>query len=764
MEETRNGAMNKVALRYRGIFLDVNRKELDKVAYKPSVALVDMTRKLAECGYTLSEELLHALSVQPDCYLYDITNGIVDSLGEQLNWTPLVKGWKIPTNEKRIHHVITAFFNLPMFKHGMKGTTLPCGHLIPEGTFPIERYNGCPFCGKPFKASNFIYTGQGSKLKELTLFTNEDMEDAFRKILQSPTPLDATQLDSLKLLVRFMDIPKNVEVTLKENCMVLVEELIEQGRNAEVAAYLKTPHDILRFLWYQHTGKVVVIRPKTLLKTYKKWAGMFETESPYCWTTNVSDPKIQRENFKENLKLKYNRSECRCVANWLNNMPMEPVQMAENMHPYRGMWVRFIRALRLAEYAKKPGYEKLAELMDIFYKEKYTTWSARLNDAISLKDRKMTLKILSDRPGLFARCLFATMLRFGARPTLAAFRKAAADVPARLVLSLANAAESYFDTDAPRYASPITGGKILIEPNKMLYSYCKEVLDGMAKSVNNLFVDVMYDHFAKTQTGHDTMYIEPQLYEIPVSVGDRSAMVQDTSCALQGTRFQVEGDNVRLFMQWGVGLPTQHLDMDLSCVIIYDDKTDYCAYYRLATVGALHSGDIRYIPDEVGAAEYIELDVPALRESGAKYVVFMCNAYSNGKLSPNLQVGWMCSENPMEISDEAGVAYDPSCVQHMVRVTDNNLSKGMTFGILEIAKNEITWLEIPNQSQIGCFNNTETVIEYLNKLHRKCSIGQLLEAKANAQGMILVESPENADEAYTYQWALNPSNVSMLLA
>ena len=47
------------------------------------------------------------------------------------------------------------------------------------------------------------------------------------------------------------------------------------------------------------------------------------------------------------------------------------------------------------------------------------------------------------------------------------------------------------------------------------------------------------------------MYIDPMLFHIPLAIGDRSETIQDTSCALQGTRFPVEGDKVRLFMQWG---------------------------------------------------------------------------------------------------------------------------------------------------------------------------------------------------------------------
>ncbi len=35
--------------------------------------------------------------------------------------------------------------------------------------------------------------------------------------------------------------------------------------------------------------------------------------------------------------------------------------------------------------------------------------------------------------------------------------------------------------------------------------------------------------------------------------------------------------------------------------------------------------------------------------------------------------------------------------------------------------------------------------------------------KAKAQGLTLTEDTDNADEVYTYEWALNPADVSKLL-
>ena len=52
----------------------------------------------------------------------------------------------------------------------------------------------------------------------------------------------------------------------------------------------------------------------------------------------------------------------------------------------------------------------------------------------------------------------------------------------------------------------------------------------------------------------------------------------------------------------------------------------------------------------------------------------------------------------------------------------------------------------------------------LHRLEKKLSIGQLLEIKAVAQHLEKVETKEAADESFTYEWALNPAEVTQLLS
>lgn len=751
-----NNNLTTVALRYRALYLDIRREgiNLNSEATAPVMALV---ARLKENGFCLSEELLHALNNVSADTLAEITKCINNVMGVNLNWTPLVKKWNVPTGENRTDHLLTLFTNLLGGKKaGFKGTTLRCGHFIPEGTFPLERYNGCPFCGTPFRTANFVYKGQGSKLKELRLFTNKDMQNVFASLLASPTPLDATQKDSLEKLLTKFALPEDVQVAMKETAMLVVKTLISHDKAMEAAALLKTPTDILRYLWYEKTGLVQIVEPKTLVAHARRM--YYHVFGPLDMGADAA------VDMKQKLKLKYNRKACLRVALWMNSLPMTARQAAENMNPKRGMWVRMIRALRMGEYSRKKGMEHLAEIIDVFYNQSYSTWQGRVDKARIENDADKTLGLLKERPGLFARGLFATMMRFGSKRVLAAFDKIADKLPARLLLSLGNAAESYFDLNATRLARPITGGTVSIESNKLLALYNETERQKMASDVMDVYKESMVRRFAAKKTEAKTIYIDPALYKIPVGVGDRATTIQDTSCALMGTRFQVEGDAVRLFLQWGKGLHAQPLDMDLSCRITFNNNTTAeCAFYNLSCVGAKHSGDIRSIPEMVGTAEYIELLMPDLLAAKAKYVMFTCNAYSCGTLSPNLVVGWMDSAYPMQLSEETGVAYDPSCVQHMVRISESNLSKGLVFGVLDVEKREIVWLEMPFTSQTIRGADSMSIEVLLNKLEAKLTIGELLDWKAMAQNLEPVVTAQKADEAYTYEWALNPADVARLL-
>ncbi|RZJ53072.1 MAG: hypothetical protein EOO44_09730 [Flavobacterium sp.] len=737
----------KISLRQNAIFIptEMMANDTKNLSGTTSVLLANVSK----LGFTFSESLLCALNNVNPKYKIEVLEILREVLGTDKNWTPLVKEWNIPTGENVVDHILTLFANVFKTKNG---TTLQCGHIIPDNTFPLERYNGCPFCGTPFEFGKLENIGQGSKLKVLELWNEKELQDFYISLLQSKTALDATQVDSLKIALKYLPLPKT-DVAMKETLMLVIDVLIENDQAENASQYFKSPTDILRYLWYKNTGLLQIIEPKTIVKRTSKNAQHFY---------NVLDTSAQAKiASQKDLKLKYSRKECLMVASWLNNMEMDVETMCEIMHPKRGMWVRFIRALRLAEYSKKKGFEKLNFLMDVFYNQVYDVWQSKVNSSRLKFDADKTFALLKQRPGLFARSLFSNMLWFGADETIAHFEEIINKVPARLIFTLNMYAQNYFDPNMQRSVKPLGGTNKRIASNQLLKLYENFQLDEMKAKIEDLCLLAMKKRFAAVSNPNKTIFIDSQLYNMPVSIGDRSDSVQDLPVALMGTRFPVEGNEVRLFMQWGKDLPAQHLDMDLSCHIAYETRSDICSFSRLTTTGCQHSGDIRSIPNKIGTAEYININIDELSKANAKFVTFTCNAYSNGSITPNLVVGWMNSKYPMKISERTGVAYDPSCVDHQVRVTQN-VAKGLVFGVLDVAKREIVWLEMTFGGQVVQGLDFNGVQALLAKLNSKLNIGRLLQLKAEAQGLTIVDD-ENADEVYNAQWAMNAAAVTQLL-
>jgi hypothetical protein len=735
-----------VSLRQNAIYIAQSDIKNDGKNLRESTSV--LVANLGKLGYAVSEDLLIALNGTTPTFQTKLLAFFREKMGVNKNWTPLVKGWDVPTGESVVDHIITFFTNA--FEG--RGTALACGHIIPKDTFPLERYNGCPFCGTPFEFGKIENYGQGSKKKLLTLWQDTDATAFLNDLLTSKTALDATQMDSLKLLLSELPLP-DVAIGMKETLMAVIDVLIESKQADKAQAFFTSPTDILRYLWFKHTGFLQIIEPKTIVKRTQK----NNAHIHLARNANASSGLAKAQD----LKLKYSRKDGIMVAKWLNKLPMDAKSACEIMHPKRGMWVRFIRALRLAEFSKRAGFERLNALLDTFYNENYSVFQGRVEYYRLRLNAVQTLGLLKQRPGLFARSLFANMLWFGADETVAAFKEVIDKVPARLVFTLNMYAQNYFDKSANRSVKPLGGVAKRIPANPLLSIYDDNQLAEMKDKVEDLCLLAMKKRFESIENQNKTMFIEPSLFKMPVSIGDRAESVQDLPSALMGTRFAVEGDEVRLFMQWGEGLPAQHLDMDLSCSIAYEDKIDLCSYYQLTTTGCKHSGDIRSIPNKIGTAEYIDLNLNALSKAGAQYVTFTCNAYSAGSLSPNMVIGWMNSKFPMKISERTGVAYDPSCVQHQVRVVQN-LAKGLVFGVLEVATREIIWLEMPFSGQVVQGLDTKNVIALLSKLNAKLSIGNLLKIKAEAQNLTIIET-NDADEVYDMTWAGNTALVTKLL-
>lgn len=739
-----DAALFNAAFTAGAIYIPSEKADTSPCAATPQA--VAFTALLAKCSYQVDEPLFHALCHLSDADLHRLQQLLEERLQLNLNWAPLVRDWQTPVGVTEAQALAAVFVNI-LGLTDVKGVRLPCGHIIPYGTFPIHRYNGCPLCGKPFVTAQVDVDSLRASVSGrygLTLWTEKDLRDYELTLLGSRIPLEGTQTEILRLLVPVLGVPEGTEVYIREISALAFNELLRAGREAEAAALVHTPADILRALWSEKTGYSRIIRPKQYIETAGKNAG-------YTWRSDYAERReaLEKEAAAE-IRLKYGRPMCRMIAGILENMPLSPEAMCENMHPVRGMWVRFIRALRLSEFARKEAYPRLRETLDRFYRSDYPVWTGRVESALLAKDTGRALALLSERPGTFARSLFSAVLHLGAEPVMKAFAEVADRVPLRLLVTLDMYADYCFDPTVSRSVRLPGGNTAILDPKQQLQSLGTEQIADIVLRVKSGLASALRRGFASKGTRGGTVYIAPGLFDVPVPIGERAVADAGENYVPQGTSFAVEGDKIRLFLHWGEGLPAQHLDMDLSAVIVYPNRTEDCAYFNLNPLGAVHSGDIQHIPDMVGAAEYVELDIPALRKAGALYVVFVVAAYTAGALDPTVKVGWMNSEYPMKVDDATGVAYDPATVRFAARVQPNPRYDRMVFGVFDIVKSKILWLELSDSGQT-CENlDIEAVKTLMRKFESRMSTGELLGLRAEALGQQRVDDPALADEAYTF--------------
>lgn len=735
----------EVSLQNQAIYLEAYEAQASHRDLHPTT--LSLAINVSKLGYGFSEELLQGINTLSPKEKLRILNLLKEKAGVKKNWTPLVKGWDIPTGESLKDHYLTFLNN---FFPNKKGSELPCGHFIPRNTFPLSRYNGCPYCGTPFEFGELTGYGKGGKQILLELWTDDDIKVHLQNLLASPAALDATQVESLKSLLAYYPVSAGSDIPMKETLMLVIQESVKLGKVDQAGALFKTPNDILRYLWYEKTGFLQIIRPQILIERSRKNALHVNRA--------FDDSRDSTISMRKQLKLKYSRAEGRRVAKWLNDLAISPQAACEIMHPKRGMWIRFIRALRLVEYSNRKGFEKLKVLLDKFHKEDYIVYEGRIQQSRMRQDAQKTFALLKQRPGLFARSLFSNILWFGLDASLEAFREILAEVPSRLLLSLNMYAPLYFNIEQERLVRPLGGNAKRIPTNPLLMIYDEAEREKMIKGIEKLCLEALYGRFKAKENENDSIFIDEALFKIPLSLGDRGKGIKDEPALPMGTRLPVQGNKIRLFMQWGEGLKAQHLDMDLSCKIAFKNRMEYCSYSCLTATGSKHSGDIQYIPNKVGTAEYIELDLDTLSNHEAKYVSFTCNAYTSGALAPNMIIGWMNSAYPMRISNKTGVAYDPSAVQHKLSI-GRELAKGLLFGILDVQAREVIWAELPFGGQVVQNLDLKTVEALLNRLDSKISLGKVLELKAEAQGLQRVEQADQANEAYDELWAKNTAQV-----
>lgn len=556
--------------------------------------------------------------------------------------------------------------------------------------------------------------GDDGTLTELGLATTQDLERIVADLIAQATPFSAQDRADLTAL-RDFGPEAAPHVAVKENLAVLTVIFPD----LDFSASYRTVTDVLRLAVALAGGDVALAEP--------------------CRFPSFS--RAQRRRLLGLLDAVGQVQDSR--------------DSAEEMARHCERWKRLVRHLRPGDYARRfPRATKL--LHQVASGEAEAGFTSRLEEALARRDVDGALRLLSARPGVFARRL-NHLLRLCAddaarERVVAGFAQVAPEVSLPVLARL----WEYFSSPGPD-ALPwrvvaikaATGAKTTLIPSTRR--------PGPADAAVVRAVEEALRQ--RKRLGRIT--VDQGLYEgYTAPVGLRSAS-PGMRTAGRGTRLPLpEGETIRFFLHWrdlpenpaeasGPAGPAAaedrgtRVDLDLSAFFVSEDftRTEQIAYYNLRSTAAVHSGDLTSAPD--GAAEFIDVTLAEALRQGWRYVVMTVHSFSHHQLSevPECWAGAMARG----ADPQSGEVFEASTVMQRLDLVSPTFNA--TPFVIDLAERRLIWWDLPvgvGEHQVANLDRSSNrVLAHLLDLleGRRMPLAHLLGLLADD----VVEDPDEAD-------------------
>ena len=376
---------------------------------------------------------------------------------------------------------------------------------------------------------------------------------------------------------------------------------------------------------------------------------------------------------------------------------------AEEMARRCERWKRLARHLRPGDYARRfPRATKL--LHQVASGDAEAGFTSRLEVALARRDVEGALRLLSTRPGVFARRL-NHLLRLcvdeAARERVVAeFARVAPEVSLPVLVRL----WEYFSSPGPETLpwrvvaiKAATGTKTTLIPSTR------------RPGPTDAAVVRAVEEALRQRKRLGRIAVDQGMYEgYTAPVGLRSAS-PGMRTAGRGTRLPLpEGETIRFFLHWrdlpeappkapGPAGPAAaedrdtRVDLDLSAFFVSEDftRTEQIAYYNLRSTAAVHSGDLTSAPD--GAAEFIDVTLAEALRQGWRYVVMTVHSFSHHRLSevPECWAGAMARG----ADPQSGEVFEASTVMQRLDLVSSTFNA--TPFVIDLAERRLIWWDLP---------------------------------------------------------------------
>ena len=428
---------------------------------------------------------------------------------------------------------------------------------------------------------------------------------------------------------------------------------------------------------------------------------------------------------------------------------------AEEMARRCERWKRLARHLRPGDYARR--FPRAAALLhQVASGGAEEGFTSRLEEALAHRDVESALRLLSTRPGVFARRLNHLLRLCVDEATrervVAGFARVAPEVSLPVLVRL----WEYFSSPGPD-ALPwrvvaikaATGTKTTLIPSTRR--------PGPADAAVVRAVEEALRRRARL----GRIAVDQGMYEgYTAPVGLRSAS-PGMRTAGRGTRLPLpEGETIRFFLHWR-DLPEPppdapepagpaaaedrdtRVDLDLSAFFVSEDftRTEQIAYYNLRSTAAVHSGDLTSAPD--GAAEFIDVTLAEALRQEWRYVVMTVHSFSHHQLSevPECWAGAMARG----ADPQSGEVFEASTVMQRLDLVSPTFNA--TPFVIDIAERRLIWWDLPvgvGEHQVANLDRSSNrVLAHLLDLleGRRMPLAHLLGLLADD----VVEDPDEAE-------------------
>ena len=504
--------------------------------------------------------------------------------------------------------------------------------------------------------------GDDGALTELGLATAQDLERIVADLIAQATPFSAQDRADLTAL-RDFGPEAAPRVAVKENLAVLTVTFPD----LDFSASYRTVTDVLRLAVAMAGGDVSLAEP--------------------CRFPSFS--RAQRRRLLGLLDAVGQVQDSR--------------DSAEEMARRCERWKRLARHLRPGDYARRFPHA-VALLHQVASGGAEEGFTSHLEEALARRDVEGTLRLLSTRPGVFARRL-NHLLRLCAddaarERVVAEFARVAPEVSLPVLVRL----WEYFSSPGPD-ALPwrvvaikaATGTKTTLIPSTRR--------PGPADTA----VVRAVEEALRQRRRLGRIAVDQGLYEgYTAPVGLRSAS-PGMRTAGRGTRLPLpEGETIRFFLHWrdlpeappeapGPAGPAAaadrdtRVDLDLSAFFVSEDfaRTEQIAYYNLRSTAAVHSGDLTSAPD--GAAEFIDVILAEALRQGWRYVVMTVHSFSHHPLSevPECWAGAMARG----ADPQSGEVFEASTVMQRLDLISPTFNA--TPFVIDLAERHLIWWDLP---------------------------------------------------------------------